>query len=51
MKGGVTLASINSILGTGIVTSLSSSNTDTQVPSAKVVYDILGDVETLINNL
>lgn len=30
------------------VTSLSSSSTDTQYPSAKCVYDIIGDVETLL---
>lgn len=30
------------------VTSLSSSSTDTQYPSAKCVYDLLGDVESLI---
>lgn len=33
------------------VTSLSSSSSDTQYPSAKCVYDLLGDVETLINAL
>lgn len=33
------------------VTSLSSSSTDTQYPSAKCVYDLLGDIETLINAL
>lgn len=33
------------------VTSLSSSSTDTQYPSAKCVYDLLGDVESLINAL
>lgn len=32
-----------------IVTTLDSTSTDTQVPSAKCVYDIVGDVETLIN--
>ena len=34
-----------------IVTSIDSESTDTQVPSAKCVYDIIGDVETLINNI
>lgn len=34
-----------------LVTSLSSSSTDTQYPSAKCVYDIVGDVEALINAL
>ena len=33
------------------VTSLSSSSTDTQYPSAKCIYDIVGDIETLINAL
>lgn len=33
------------------ITSLSSSSTDTQYPSAKCVWDIIGDVETLINAL
>lgn len=33
------------------VTSLSSSSTDTQYPSAKCVYDLIGDIETLINAL
>lgn len=30
------------------VTSLSSSSTDEQYPSAKCVYDIVGDIETLL---
>ena len=30
------------------VTSLSASSTDTQYPSAKCVYDLIGDVETLL---
>lgn len=34
-----------------LVTSVSSSSTDTQYPSAKCVYDIVGDIETLINAL
>lgn len=36
---------------TNKVTSLSSASTDTQYPSAKCVYDLIGDVETLINAL
>lgn len=31
-----------------LVTSISSSSTDTQYPSAKCMYDILGNVETLL---
>ena len=33
------------------VTSLSSSSTDTQYPSAKCVYDIIGDVETSLSTI
>jgi hypothetical protein len=33
------------------VTSISSSSTNTQYPTAKCVYDIVGDIETLINAL
>ena len=33
------------------VTYLSSASTNTQYPSAKCVYDLIGDVETLINAL
>lgn len=31
-----------------VVTSISSSSTDTQYPSAKCVYDIVGNIETLL---
>lgn len=30
------------------VTSLSSSSTDTQYPSAKCIYDLVGDIETIL---
>lgn len=33
---------------TNKVTSISSSSTDTEYPSAKCVYDIVGDIETLL---
>lgn len=33
------------------VTSLSSSSTDTQYPSAKCVYDIIGNIETLLSEV
>lgn len=33
------------------VTSLSSSSTDTEYPSAKCVYDLVGDIETLLSAL
>lgn len=36
---------------TNKVTSISSSSTDTQYPSAKCVYDIVGDIETILTTL
>lgn len=33
------------------VTSLSASSTDTQYPSAKCVYDLIGDVETILASI
>lgn len=36
---------------TNKVTSLSSSSTDTQYPSAKCVYDLIGDIETLLQGV
>lgn len=36
---------------TNLVTSVSSSSTDSQYPSAKLFYDTVGDIETLINAL
>ena len=36
---------------TNKVTSLSNSSTDTQYPSAKCVYDLIGDVETILTTL
>lgn len=34
-----------------LVTSVSSSSTDSQYPSAKLFYDTVGDVETLLQGL
>lgn len=34
-----------------LVTSLSASSTDTQYPSAKCVYDLIGDVENLLSQV
>ena len=36
---------------TNLVTSVSSASTDSQYPSAKLFYDTVGDIETLINAL
>ena len=37
--------------GGGLVKTLSASSTDEQFPTAKCVYDIVGDIETLLNAL
>ena len=34
-----------------LVTSISSASTDSQYPSAKCVYDIVGDIETLLSTI
>jgi hypothetical protein len=36
---------------TSIVTSVSSSSTNSQVPSAKLFYDTIGDVESILEAL
>lgn len=36
---------------TNLVTSISSLSTDTQYPSAKCVYDIIGDIESLLSQV
>ena len=48
-KDEVARNSIANMQTTGnLVTSISSSSTDSQYPSAKCVYDIIGDIETLL---
>lgn len=45
----LTSSAIANMQTTGnLVTSISSSSTDSQYPSAKCVYDIIGDIETLL---
>lgn len=38
-------------LNSNLVTNIDSSSTDTEYPSAKCVYDIVGDVESLLSNI
>lgn len=45
------LAVFNKIDTSAITTSISSSSTDAQVPSAKAVYDIVGNIETLLSKI
>lgn len=44
----LTPANVGAAALSDLVTSLSSSSTNSQYPSAKCVYDIIGDVETLL---
>ena len=39
------------ISNSNLVTSVSSSSTDSQVPSAKLFYDTVGDIETVLQTL
>lgn len=51
-KGYITNSAIaNMQTTTNLVTSVSSSSTNSQYPSAKLFYDTCGNIETLINNL
>ena len=38
-------------LSSNKITSLSSSSTDTQYPSAKCVYDLVGNIESILETL
>ena len=44
-------SAIEKIRGMNIVTSVDSSSTDTDVPSAKLLYDTVGDIETLLASI
>lgn len=45
------LKDANAVAQTSIATSISSSSTDSQVPSAKCMYDICGDIESILEAL
>ena len=49
--GGIQGSSVSYEVSSNKVVSLSSSSTDTQYPSAKCVYDIVGDVESLLASI
>ena len=50
-SGGVYTALAGKQDEANLVTTLSSSSTDSQYPSAKCVYDIIGNVETLLSEV
>ena len=45
------LAVFNKIDTSAITTSISSSSTDSQVPSAKAVYDMVGNINTILESI
>lgn len=49
--GSMYLTPDDSEVVTNKVTSLSSASTNTQYPSAKCVYDLIGDVESLLGGI
>lgn len=50
-SGGAYTALQNYQTKANLVTSVSSSSTDSQYPSAKLFYDTIGDIETLLANI
>lgn len=55
IKNGITysgtFANIGIELTANKVTTLSAASTDTQYPSAKCVYDLVGDIDTILQNI
>lgn len=50
INGGAVYTALNNKENTSNkVTSISSSSTDSQYPSAKCVYDLIGDIDTTLN--
>ena len=47
----IPLPNLSLVETSAITTSISSSSTDAQVPSAKAVYDIVGNIETLLSQI
>lgn len=47
----IPLPNLSLVETSAITTSISSSSTDSQVPSAKALYDIVGNIETLLSKI
>lgn len=45
----VSRSTFTGVQNSSVVTSIDSSSTNSQIPSAKCVYDLIGDVETVLN--
>lgn len=50
-QSGVAIAGASFQTTTNLVTSISNASTDTEYPSAKCVYDIVGNIETALHNI
>lgn len=46
-----TLFVITDAIGVDVTTTITSGSTDSQVPTAKAVYDVVGDIETLLSQI
>jgi hypothetical protein len=50
-QSAITSATSGKVDTSAITTSISSSSTDSQVPSAKAVYDIIGNINTILESI
>ena len=46
-----TLFVITDAIGVDVTTTITSGSTNSQVPTAKAVYDVVGDIETLLSEI
>ena len=46
-----TLFVITDAIGVDVTTTITSGSTNSQVPTAKAVYDVVGDIETLLSQI
>lgn len=49
--GGISSGDVQTIIESYITTAITSTSTDKEVPSAKAVYDELGNIETLLSQI
>lgn len=42
---------ITDAIGVDVTTTITSGSTNSQVPTAKAVYDVVGDIETLLSQI
>lgn len=49
--GGISSGDVQTIIESYITTAITSTSTDEEIPSAKAVYDELGNIETLLSQI